>query len=81
MSNIIDNIRKDIITRNGNEVKAIAESISLFDVFERRQTLLNKINIACIEAVKETKQKYQAELDDIDREYAMLLMLTCDNKA
>lgn len=80
MSIIIQNARKAIADVNGNESKAILETRSLSDLFEQRQHLLKKIDTACVEAVAKIKKKYQTELDNIDKEYAMLLVLTGDNK-
>lgn len=80
MSQVIKNIRKNIAEVQGNEAKAINENISLAGLFERRQALLKEINAECLIAIKNARAKHQAELEEIDKEYAMLLQLTGDNK-
>ena len=80
MSIIINNARKAIADINGNEPKAIIETYSLSEIFEKRQRFLKKIDLACVDAVKKIRKKHQEELDNIDKEYAMLLLLTGDNK-
>ena len=80
MSIIINNARKAIADINGNEPKAIIETYSLSVIFEKRQRFLKKIDLACVDAVKKIRKKHQEELDNIDKEYAMLLLLTGDNK-
>ena len=80
MTNAVKNIRKNLADVKGNEAKALAEHPGLANLFERRQNILQKINAACLAAITETRQKYQSELDEIDREYAVMLQFTGDNK-
>lgn len=76
----IGQIRNNIADLLGNEAKALNESPSLAQIFAKRQQLLDEMSTACKAAFEKAKSPFLEQLDEIDKEYAMLLQLIGDNK-
>ena len=80
MVNRTGQVRNNIASLLGNEAKALNDSPSLADIFEKRQKILSEMSAACKKAFEQAKLPFLGQLDELDKEYAMMLQLIGDNK-
>ena len=55
-------------------------TMSLADLFKKRQEILLDMNQACLKAITKAKKPFLSKLEEIEKEYAFLLQFTADNK-
>lgn len=79
MNQNLTGARIAIAQLNGNEARAISSNSMMKDLWTRRQALMLEMNEAKKRAAEEAARPYQAQIEDIDTEYAFLLHLVNDN--
>jgi hypothetical protein len=80
MSDLIRAVRLNIASVGGNELKAVASSESLQDLFKQKQALTAEMNIAKRKAMEEAAKPYLEAIHEIDQMYGMMLQFIGDNK-
>lgn len=79
MSNIIEKSRAHVLSVNGSELKALATNEGFQELFLQRQQILKKINDAKIEAIANITAQFAPELEEIDKQYSLMLTMIGDN--
>jgi hypothetical protein len=73
MSTIIKNAQLEIANAGVIELAELQSNEGLKGLFVQRQELLKRRNIDTLAALNAVNEKYEAELNDVDAMYAMLL--------
>lgn len=79
MDGFVKNVRLQVSSLGGSEVKAIADNEGLKELFEKRQELIEEMNAAKRKAADEAAKPYIEAIAEVDRMYSMLLTMVADN--
>lgn len=81
MKDILQKARINACVGNSNEARAIAlNQVGLKELFDRRQQLMSQMNADRIEAMEKAALPYLKELEEIDKQYSMLITMLGDNR-
>lgn len=78
MSAIIKNVRINAARSGGVEVLELASNEGFRDLFSQRQKLIAEMNAAKIKAAEEAAKPFIKRIEDLDRQYAMMLTMISD---
>lgn len=78
MKDLIKSVRISAFRSGGSELQTLALNDGLREIFVQRQKLIAEMNSAQIKAAKEAAQPFLNALEDLDRQYAMILSMTSE---
>ena len=79
MSDLIKVIRKNVAEMGGSEVKGLATSSGLRQLWSYKQQLIEEMNAAKKSAAEEAAKPYLELIADIEEQYAFYLQMIGDN--
>ena len=79
MDELVKNVRLQVTSLGGSEVKAINDNDGLKELFEKRQALIEEMNAAKRKAADEAAKPYIDAIAEVDKMYSMLLTMVGDN--
>lgn len=77
---VVKSVRRTIANIGGSELQVISNDEYMLELFARKQKVLAEMNAAKKKAAEEAAKPYLTEIADLDQQYAMILVLTGDNK-
>lgn len=75
MKDLIHNARIAYGQSGGCEVSALETNESLREIFVQRQKLITEMNAARVAAIEVAEKPFRDSLDNLDKQYAMLLSM------
>lgn len=80
MTDLVTSVRISIASVGGSELEAIENNLSIQDLFQQKQKLLEEMNQAKKVAVEMAAKPYLDRIAEIDRMYGMMLSMVGDNR-
>ena len=80
MSDLIRNVRANLVKMGSSEVNLRHNNESLQELWAQKQQLMAEMNAAKKAAAEEAAAPYLELIEEIDQQYAMLLQMVGDNK-
>lgn len=78
MSDILTGVRSKVANSGGSELAALSSNEGLREIFVQRQTILKDMNAAKKAAAIRAAEPFLNSLEELDRQYAMILSMTSD---
>lgn len=80
MTDLVTSVRISIAKLGGSELEAIDTNISIQDLFQQKQKLLEEMNQAKKVAAAAAAKPYLDKIAEVDRMYGMMLSMVGDNR-
>lgn len=78
MKDILTGVRSTVSNSGSSELAALESNEGLKEIFIQRQKILKEMNAAKKEAAKKAAEPFLKSLEELDRQYAMILSMTSD---
>jgi hypothetical protein len=80
VEDLVKSARGSIARLGGSELHAVNNDEYMSQLFKEKQKLMAEMNVAKKKAAEEAAKPYLEAIAELDQSYAMLLILTGDNK-